>query len=85
MPYTGLFLPNSIFMNCSKIERSHLKFHEFMHILIELLLLQPAVTTTFMNNTVNILSMHVNLSLCIIWGKLGNPGHHWELHKHTVV
>ena len=27
-------------------------------------------------NLINILSMHVNLSLCIIWGKLGNPGHH---------
>ena len=36
----------------------------------------------------NILSMHINLSLCkksIIWGKLGNPGHHWEFPRHTVV
>ena len=43
----------------------------------------PEPTKSFI--VVNILSMHVNLSLCIIWGKLGNPGHHWELHKHTVV
>ena len=32
--YAGLLLPNCIFMNRSKIERSHSKFHKFMHLLL---------------------------------------------------